>query len=565
MRWLLPVLKASVEGILGDQYQITTDIPSSKTAWLAIPVFAAAKAIGMSPNDHATQVATRLQALPNVTIEVEGGFVNVRPTVVGMQTVLEEAAQPDYGQSVIGEGKTIVVEFSGVNVAKPMGIGHLRSTIIGDSLQRLYRTLGYSVIAVNHLGDWGTQFGNLVAAYQRKYGDLTIRQDLTIHDLLDLYIDFHAKLTDDPELKAEGQDMFRKLEANDPAVHALWQHFVDLSLSQFEAMYRRLGVTFDDVRAGESRYIPMVPELIAEAERSGVAVVSDGALVVPIPDETTPLMLRKSDGSTIYATRDLAAIEYRVATYHPDEILYVVANEQALHFRQVFAAAHLLGIVSDSTRLTHVKFGLIRTTEGKMSTRKGTLIALDDLFAEAVRRSEAMIGARDIELSHEQRAAIAETLAIGAIKYFDLSHDRNHDIVFDWERALSLKGDSAPYLEYSYVRALNILKKAAETSDVAATTSAEEDLGSIEAVAPLLRCLAQFPLILEQAAHQYAPHVVAQYLNQLATHFHAFYEQYPVLKSSGEVRRQRLEIVSAVKHVLERGLSMLGIGTVDAM
>jgi arginyl-tRNA synthetase len=358
--------------------------------------------------------------------------------------------------------------------------------------------------------------------------------------------------------------MFRKLEAGDHDVKQLWQHFVDVSLTQFEEMYQRLGVTFDDLRAGESRYEPMLEALIAEARKTGAAVESQGALVVDIPNESVPLMLEKSDGSTTYATRDLAAIQYRIREYQPDQILYVVANEQALHFRQVFAAARALKLLPEKTLLMHVKFGLIRTAEGKMSTRKGTAIALDTLLSEAVERARLMIADRTSELSDEQRELVAETLAIGAIKYFDLSHDRNHDIVFDWERALSIKGDSAPYLQYSYVRALNILNKANDSQTELVADDLSEDR-TIEDVATLIRCLAKFPVILELAADQNTPHVVAQYLNDLAAHFHAFYEQYPVLKSSGNLRTERLQVVSAVKNVLEQGLSILGIGVVEVM
>ncbi|MEK7184241.1 MAG: arginine--tRNA ligase, partial [Patescibacteria group bacterium] len=357
MTSMLSELRSSVEAVLGSDYPITLDVPAEKPGWLAIPVFAAARRLGLSPQDHAHQVAEKLAVVPTISVTVEGGFVNIQPRAEACLRVLTEAQMPTYGHSSAGNGQTVVIEFSGVNIAKPMGIGHLRSTIIGDSLQRIYRALGYTVHAVNHLGDWGTQFGNLVAAYQRKYGDLVVRTELTVDDLLALYVDFHSKVEHDPELKVEGQAMFRRLESGDVEVRALWQSFVNLSLIQFEALYRRLGITFDDVRAGESRYHPMVAALIEQAERSQVAVESQGALVVPIPGESVPLILRKSDGSTIYATRDLAAITYRVREYHPDQILYVVANEQALHFRHVFAAARLLKLLPDKTRLEHVKFG----------------------------------------------------------------------------------------------------------------------------------------------------------------------------------------------------------------
>ncbi len=552
----LPALRSSIAALLGPEYPISFDVPPRSTAWLAVPVFAAAKQRGLNPADHALDVAAKLKALSNIVVRAEGGFVNIEPTSAVLAGIVEEAAAPRYGSSRIGEGQTIVVEFSGPNIAKPMGVGHLRSTIIGDTLRRLYAELGYTVVAVNHLGDWGTQFGNLAVAYQQAYGDLAIRDDVTVERLLELYVGFHAALPGNPTLKAEGQAMFHRLEKGDEAVRALWQHFVQVSRGQFEQLYERLGVAFDDPGAGESRYQPLVPALIERAVQQGVAVESEGALVIPIADESVPLILQKSDGSTIYAARDLAAIEYRVEHYHPQEIIYVVANEQALHFRQVFAAARLLGLVAPSIALTHVKFGLVRTETGKMSTRQGTTVGLEELLTEAARRSGAIVRETDA-LTDEERTRTVEALAIGALKYFDLSHDRNHDIVFDWERMLSLKGDSAPYLQYSYVRAMNIVRKVGAVADAA--------VGDCTPYVALLRSFALFPGVVEQATLRQSPHLLAQYLAQLASHFHLFYEQYPVMNAVAADRTTRLAIVRSFTNVMKRGLSLLGIQTVDAM
>ncbi len=560
MTWYLPALRAAVADALGPSFTVTDDVPATKPAWLAIPCFADAKQRGVTPAEAAAAVADRLrQAFPDLTVETEGGFVNLRPGPNALAAVLTEAQQRAYGANDLHRGKTVVVEFSAPNIAKPMGVGHLRSTVIGDALQRLYATQGYAVHAVNHLGDWGTGFGNLMAAYQRQYGDLVPRPEITITDLLALYVGFNAQLEQDDSLRTLGRDLFARLEQGDPAVVALWQAFVSLSLDEFRGMYGRLHITFDDPDAGESRYQPLVAPLVERALADGTARESDGAVIIPIPHEPAPLLLRKADGSTIYGARDLAAIEYRQAQYHPDAIVYVVANEQALHFRQVFAAARALKLVPDTTELLHVKFGLVRTAEGKMSTRKGTLVVLNDLLDQAVAKAGELLGDRLADLPATERAATAERLGIGAVKFLDLSHDRQHDIVFDWDRALSLTGDSAPYLMYAHVRASNILMKLG---------AADSTVAGNEAYLPhatLIRHLARYPLVLTQATAEQAPHVVAQYLSQLAAQFNGFYEQYPVASAAGDEQAARAHVVAAVRSVLAHGLAILGIETVGSM
>ncbi|MBI4022545.1 arginine--tRNA ligase [Candidatus Berkelbacteria bacterium] len=363
--------------------------------------------------------------------------------------------------------------------------------------------------------------------------------------------------------------MFRRLEEGDPAVRTLWSQLVEISLQEMFGIFDRLGgVTLDYPKDGEAFYQPYLGEVIAEAKEQGVARQSDGALIIEVPGEETPLLLLKSNGTTTYATRDLAQVRYRAQTFHPAKILYCVANEQALHFRQYHAAARRLGFVPDSLELVHVKFGLMRGAEGKLSTRRGTSIFLQDVMDEAVRRAREVVEAKNPELSDREKTEIAEVVGIGALKYFDLSHDRRHDIVFDWDRMLSLKGDSAPYLQYSYVRAVQILAKVGTVNfplDKWKGESGRFGVGLPEDVQRLVRELARFPLVLERAAADYTPHTIAQYLNDLAGQFSQFYECYPVLKAEGEDRAIRLAIVAGVANVLRRGLDLLGIKVLERM
>ncbi|MBI4032609.1 arginine--tRNA ligase [Candidatus Berkelbacteria bacterium] len=558
MAWFLPQLIEEVEKRLGSEYPVTTELPSNQSAWLAVPVFAAAKQSGRTVNEVANEVAEKLRTVDDVDVTITGGFVNVSPRE--FTTVLSESADPTYPASEVGGGKKVIVEFAGPNVAKPMGIGHLRSTIIGDSLQRILRVLGYDVQSHNYLGDWGTQFGKVLVAYQEKYGDLKPREDTTLEELLALYVGFHTDAERDPELDEAARTMFKRLEDGDQDVRNLWRHLVDISLKEMFAIFERLGgVTLDYPEDGEAFYEPYLHDVIADAQKQGVAKESDGALIIEIPGESAPLLLRKSNGTTTYATRDLAQVRYRVRTFHPTKILYCVANEQALHFRQYYAAARMLGFVPESVELIHVKFGLMRGTEGKLSTRRGTTVFLQDVMDEAVKRARAVVEEKNPDLADAEKDRIAEVVGIGALKYFDLSHDRKHDIVFDWDRMLQLTGDSGPYLQYTYVRAAQILTKAGESPSEIPNGNLADD------VQRLIRELAKFPLVVEWAAHDATPHTLAQYLNNVATQFSRFYETYPVLKAEGDERAIRLAIVKGVANVLKRGLGLLGIEVLGRM
>jgi len=546
--WFLPELISEIRDVLGDDFPITTELPANQNAWLAVPVFALAKESGRTVADVAAMVATKLESVSGITTEVFGGFVNIIPQ--NTVRVLKEAQESGLVAD-LGTGKTIVIDYSQPNIAKRMSVGHLRSTIIGDALRRLYESLGYRVIGINYLGDWGTQYGKLVVAYQEKYGDLVPRKDVTIQELFDLYVQYHTDETAERDDAARA--MFKRLENGDPAVMELWTFFVDISLIEYQKIYDRLAISFTEPRMGESAHRDTFEAITTLVRDAGVSEISDSAEIVNIGVTGAPFMLRKSDGATTYGTRDLAALKYRVDTYRPAAVLYVVSNEQTFHFQQVFAVARMVGIAPASIQLTHVKFGFVRLPEGKMSTRKGRVIFLDDLLDEAVRRARQVVDEKNPELTESEKSRIAEVVGVGALKYFDLSHDRKHDIVFDWDRMLQLTGDSGPYLQYSYVRATQILAKAGEAPGQIPELELPTD------VQRLVRELARFPLVVQRSAQENAPHILAQYLNEVATQFSRFYELYPVLKAEKTERDVRLALVRGIAITLKRGLTLLGI------
>ncbi len=567
--WFLPQLIEQIQAVLTDagfELSVSTELPQGQTAWIAVPVFGLAKQQGRSLPDVAEEIAQTLSAIDDVDVTAAGGFVNITPT--NLRPALVESSDLAYGASDVGHGQMVIVEFPGINVAKPMGIGHLRSTIIGDSLARILTTQGYQVQTHNYLGDWGTQFGKVLVAYEREFGSLKPRDSITIELLQRLYVGFHEEEQRDSTLSDDAQAMFKRLEAGDSEVRTLWEYLVRVSLAEMHAIFQRLGgIHLDYPEDGEAFYEPYLGAVIEAAQAHGKAMESDGALIVRVPGEETPLMLQKSNGTTTYATRDLAQVRYRVSTFHPSKILYCVANEQSLHFRQYFAAARSFGFVPPDVELTHVKFGLLRLPQGKMSTRRGTTVLLDAVLDEAVRRARAVVEAKSPDLADAKKDQIAQVVGIGALKYFDLSHDRNHDIVFDWDRMLSLAGDSAPYLQYAYVRAKKILAKSSGESvgDTPPWRGEGDAIVVPVDIQALIRTLAQYPLMIERAAAQYAPHIIATYLNSLATEFSSFYENYPVLQSEGTNRALRLAIVAGVATVLKSGLNLLGIDVVDEM
>jgi arginyl-tRNA synthetase len=511
--------------------------------------------------------------------EIAGpGFVNV--------FVRDEwlAARAPAALSVrqIAAGQRVIIDYSSPNVAKPMHIGHIRSTIIGDAIKRALVAVGYDVVADNHLGDWGTQFGKLIVAYRRWLDDKAFAED-PVAELLRLYIKFQEEEKkqggaakededDDAEVKvtpllAEARAELVKLQQGDPDNVALWKRFVDVSMAEFERVYRRLGVTFD-VTLGESFYNDRLADTIALLGERGIAEESRGALVVFFrkpdgTDEMPPAIVRKADGGYNYTTTDVAGVLYRVERWQPSRIIILTDERQQLHFRQFFAIARRLGVAGS---LEHVWFGLMRLPEGTISTREGKLIHLEVLLDEAVTRARKV--AEEVQAQREpadrlDEAALAEVarvVGIGAVKYNDLSKDRQTLVTFTWDKALSLSGNSGPYLQYAYARIQSILRKAANEG---ATPGAITTLLPSERA--LLTRLYDFGAAVEAVAAQTRPHLLCDYLYDLAGAFSTFYTEHQVLKAEPEVRASRLTLCQLTARALHEGLGLLGIEVLDRM
>lgn len=519
---------------------------------------------GVPPREAAQTLLEELSASRFISrhvakVELAGpGFINftLKPEVLFQELAAVAKAQV----SPTFRGKRVIVEYSSPNIAKPMHIGHLRSTIIGQAVANIYQTLGAKVIRINHLGDWGTQFGKLIAAF-KLWGSRSAVHRHPIEELLKLYVKFHEVLKTEPELEQKGQEEFKKLEQGDRKNRALWQWFRLESLREFSALYQRLGVKFNHV-TGESFYERLLPGIVAEFLKRKLAVKNaDGSVVVHLEGEgLPPALIQKSDGVSLYATRDLAAIRYRVKQYRPNSILYAVGNEQALHFEQVFAAARHAGYAPHHVELQHLKNGLVLGEDGqKLATREGKIIKLDDVLAEAVTRARAVVDSKNSKLTAKARGQVAEVVGIGALKYNDLSQNRHTDITFNWDKMLSLDGNSGPYLQYTYVRLRSILRKAKSGKKVTLKLKPELLAALTPADLTMVRLVTRYPEAVLRAAQENGPHLLAQYLYELATATNSFYHGSPVLTAREPVRAFRLHLVATVAEVIKHGLSLIHI------
>jgi len=544
-----------------------------------------AKKLKRPPRELADAVARALdghEALARV--EVAGaGFVNLhlRDEWIGRRAAARLGDQR-LGLREIGAGRRVVIDFSSPNVAKPMHIGHIRSTIIGDAIRRVLAALGYDAIADNHLGDWGTQFGKLIVAYRRWLDEAAYIKD-PVAELLRLYIRFVAEEkrerealtgtkaqtaeTDDdeevagpaPPILVEARNELVKLQQGDPDNHALWRKFIADSRHAFEEVYARLGVRFD-YWLGESTYNDLLPTVVAELRRRAIAVESRGALVVLFDEaeKLPPFIVQKSDGGYNYATTDIATLALRIGLFGASRVIIVTDERQQLHFRQLFAVARRMGV---EVPLEHVWFGLMRMAEGVIKTREGNVIHLSDFLDEAERRATLAAAEHNPELDESGRREVGRVVGIGAVKYNDLSRDRQSIVTFAWDKALALDGNTAPYLQYAYARIRSILRKA----EVAPAADA-----AIEWALPVERDLAKrilaYPEAVESVARTCRPHLLCDYLYELATAFSAFYQAAPVLKAeSPSLRASRLALTELTARVLRAGLALLGIEVLERM
>lgn len=493
------------------------------------------------------------------------GFINFWFTNAALQNEFAAAAvRGEYGRQETPSRGTVIVEYSQPNIAKMMHVGHLRTTIIGDALANILSFLGYQVIRWNYLGDWGTQFGKLIAAYKLWGDEEAVRRD-PIATLQELYVRFHDEMKKDESLEKRGQEEFKKLEDGDPESRKLWQWFRDESLKEFERAYKALGVHFD-IWIGESFFEPEMRPLVAELVSRGIAKKSEGSLIIDLEAQgLPPALIEKSDGASLYLTRDIANIRYRLKEYKPEKILYVVGNEQSLHFEQLFAIAKLLGL--DGAELAHLKYGLVLGEEGKkLATREGRTILLKDVLGKAITLAREIVEEKNPELSPEEKSEVANAVAVGALKYNDLKENRMTDITFDWGKMLDFTGDSGPYLQYTYARLMSILRKAEEAGVPHPAHLDGKDVQRLDAPndLALMRKIFEFPDAVARAGERYATSVLAVYLYKLASAANHFYETTPIMKDEDAARRDaRLVLVGVTAHVLKSGMGLLGITALE--
>jgi arginyl-tRNA synthetase len=528
-----------------------------------------ARSLKRNPRQLALDVLARLEVAewceqPEVA---GGGFINfrVRPEAV-CRLVASEAEGDGAFFREADRVRTVVVDFSSPNVAKPMHVGHIRSTVLGDCLARVLRCLGHRVVTDNHLGDWGTQFGKLILGWKRHLNPERLT-DAPLEEMERLYRLVNEACERDPAVLAEARSELARLQGGDVESRAVWARMIEVSRQEFDRVYARLGVKFDKV-LGESFYDSRLGGVVAELEARGLARLSEGALVVFFDDlpelSSHPMIVRKSDGASNYATTDLATLEYRWAIWRPDDILYVTDGRQQLHFRQVFAAFRKWHPEA-TARLQHIWFGAILGEDGKpFRTRSGETVRLTDLLDEAEERAYQVVSMKSPALDEGTRREIARIVGLGAVKYADLLPNRQSDYVFSWDKMLALNGNTAPYLQYAYTRIRSIQRRAAEAKDgpglvrEGAVPSAVEELG-------LAKQLMNFGLVLEAVSEESRPNHLCNYLYELAGRFARFYERCPVLKSDASERVLRLQLCELTARVLRVGLGLLGIETSDRM
>jgi len=551
-------------GIPADEVRIESPRDAS-LGDLAFPCFPLAKARRQAPPKIAAELAAALgPELPDVGVEAAGPYVNFRIDRAALAAAVLGAIEREgaaYGGSDEGRGRTVVIDLSSPNIAKPMHVGHLRSTILGAAIQRLHDALGYRTVGINHVGDWGSQFGKLVAAIRRWGGEFDLEND-PIPSLLALYVRFHEREEQDPALAEEGRAAFRELESGrEGEVRATWRRLTELSMREFDKVYRRLGVTFDHVR-GESHYEPMLDATVDRIREAGVTEESQGALIVDlesIEPNMAPCLLRKTDGTTLYATRDLAALFSRWDEYAFDRCLYVVGSDQRLHFRQLKGVLRRMGLAWES-RVEHVDFGLMRLPEGKLSTRKGQVVFLEDLLDKAVDEARRIIGEKNPELA--DAGAIAEQVGVGAVIFHDLKKERVKDVVFEWSEVLSFEGETGPYVQYTHARLASILRKAAAQG--LAPAAGARGLSEGEAGGILL-ALGRFPSVVRSAAAHAEPSEVSQYVLSLCREVNSWYVDHRVLGDDRAFSSARLGLVSAARIVIANALRFLGVAAPEEM
>jgi arginyl-tRNA synthetase len=566
--------RAGHDGIL-DNVEPATPTNNAKFGdYQSNHAFRLGKAMRTNPRKVADAVVAELGEHPGINrVDVAGpGFINFHldPAWIAAH-VARQTEDPHHGIAQHGAGKTVVIDYSSPNVAKRMHIGHMRSTIIGNAFHRLYEACGWRVVADNHIGDWGTQFGKLIVSWHRDLDEANFDAD-PIGELERLYVDFGNQVEAEPTLGDAARAETAKLQAGDEANTALWRQFIDISLREFESVYKRLGVQFD-VTLGESFYNDALSGVVDALLEAGIAIEDAGAVIIAFPEDhavkavrNRKLVIRKGDGAFLYGTTDLATLEYRLSEWAPREIVYVTDGRQQLHFTQVFEAWKSWradrGLATESVALRHSWFGTLKLPHGSMSTRQGNVIRLVDLLDEAVTRARAVVDEKSSDFPESERAAIAEAMGIGSVRYADLSQNPQSDVIFDWDRMLSLDGNTAVFLLYSAARCFSILRRVeAEGVSVDLTAAAPSTNREKE----LVLALARFPEMVRIAQTSHRPNLLCDHLFETAQRLNRFYAAVRVFKKDGSVNTSALAIIALTARVLRSGLAILGIPVLERM
>lgn len=530
--------------------------PNEDMGDISLPCFKLSKQLRQAPQAIAESIKKQLNGSFIDKVEAVSGYLNIylnREAVVAT-TISQILSQKElYGSQPIGTGQTVVIDFSSPNIAKPFHIGHLRSTVIGRALYNIHQFLGYKVVGINHLGDWGTQFGKLIVAY-KKWGNKERIEEHAIDELLALYVKFHEEADDAPQLEDEARAWFTKIERGNEEALALWKWFVDISLKEFDKLYKLLNVQFDYF-TGESFYNDQLQATIALLEEKGLLVEDDGAKIVRLEEyDMAPALMLKKDGSSLYHTRDVAAALYRKNTFQFDKALYVTDYAQTLHFKQWFKVIELMGYDWAST-LIHVPFGRVSLEGAGLSTRKGNVLKLEELLQHAIDKVLMIINNKNPDLDNKEE--VAKQIGVGAVIFNDLSHGRIKDIDFSWDTALNFDGETGPYVQYTYARACSVVVKA-NISDHNEPVTIDEAVLSDTAYR-LIKQLSLFSERVEQSMEKLEPSIISRYLVELAQAFNRFYHDNMILVEDAQIRAARLAIVKSTIQTLKNGLSLIGL------
>ncbi|WP_101962007.1 arginine--tRNA ligase [Lactococcus cremoris] len=554
-------LSAAIDGVLGvEQIAAIIEKPkSSDLGDLAFPAFQLAKTLRKSPQIIAGEIAEKIDTKGFEKVIAVGPYVNffLDKNATASEVIREVLTEGEhYGDANIGEGGNVPIDMSAPNIAKPFSIGHLRSTVIGDSIAKIYEKLGYQTIKINHLGDWGKQFGLLITAY-KKYGDEATITANPIDELLKLYVKINAEAKEDPEVDEEGRQWFLKMEQGDEEALRIWKWFSDVSLIEFNRIYGKLGVTFDHFM-GESFYSDKMDAIVEDLENKNLLHESKGALIVDLEKyNLNPALIKKTDGATLYITRDLATAAYRKKTFNFVKSLYVVGGEQTNHFKQLKAVLKEAGY-DWSDDMVHVPFGMVTQGGKKFSTRKGHVVKLEMALDEAVDRAEKQIEAKNPNL--ENKEEVAKQVGVGAVKFYDLKTDRNNGYDFDLDEMVSFEGETGPYVQYAHARIQSILRKANRKVNIDNISLVVSDAEAWE----IVKALKEFPNIVKRAADNYEPSIIAKYAISLAQAFNKYYAHVRILEDDAQLDG-RLALISATSIVLKEALRLLGVAAPENM